>query len=245
MDYFLFYNNLTYNFYIRNYPYFFEFTSHRKYFIKYNNPTSTNKGQLHLWAYKKLLGKNSLSVESDIINKFNFTNIRRIEPFSGFFNRRDNNNSDFVSNLILKDFNIRLFLQLKNSKTLLNLMNKFFNFNLIEFSNLKYYIEGYSEVMAIKSVYEYRFSNSSFKNINDFMSSIFKTKVENILFFEENFKIFNYDIIFNIYKGIEKVFFFKDLFNCNNLYYKFNSSSFKFFNKLFDIYIYVFESMPF
>jgi hypothetical protein len=43
IDYFLFLKGYTFNIYIRNYEYFFEFVSHKKFFIKYNNPASINK----------------------------------------------------------------------------------------------------------------------------------------------------------------------------------------------------------
>jgi hypothetical protein len=43
IDYFLFIKGYTFNIYIRNYEYFFEFVSHKKFFLKYNNPASINK----------------------------------------------------------------------------------------------------------------------------------------------------------------------------------------------------------
>jgi len=46
IDYFIFLKDLTYNFYIRNCDYFFEFASQRKFFLKYNNPASINRGSL-------------------------------------------------------------------------------------------------------------------------------------------------------------------------------------------------------
>jgi hypothetical protein len=48
IDYFIFLKGLTFNFYIRNCNYFFEFISQRKLFLKYNNPTSLNKGSISI-----------------------------------------------------------------------------------------------------------------------------------------------------------------------------------------------------
>jgi hypothetical protein len=132
--------------------------------------------------------------------------------------------------------------KLKNSDNFFSSINKFFNFNLIDFYNLKNKIESYKNVMAVKSVYEYRFANSSFKTMSEFMLTIFKTSLENYIYFDELYKNFNYTILFNIFSQFEKNFFFESFFNVNEkIYLKFYLQFLRFFSKLFKIRIYFFH----
>ena len=66
--------------------------------------------------------------------------------------------------------------------------------------------------MAVKSVYEYRFANSSFKTMEEFMLTIFKTPLENHIYFDELYKNFNYVILLNIFSQFEKKYFFWKFF---------------------------------
>jgi hypothetical protein len=242
IDYFLFLKDLTYNFYIRNCSYFFEFASQRKFFLKYNNPASTNKGSLAMFDYDKLYKKYLLFPPENLNNDFNLYNIERVEPFFNFYNKNYNKNIDYVSSLLLKDFNIRFLYKLNKSKQFFFSINKFFDFNLIDFYNLKNRLESYKDVMAIKSVYEYRFSNSSFKTMDEFMLTIFKTPLENYIYFDDLYKNLNYTIIFNILKNLEKKYFFQDFFNINNKKSLKKYSLFLlFFSRLFKSRIYFFK----
>ena len=216
IDYFLFIKDFTYNYYIRNCSYFFEFASHRKFFLKYNNPASINKGNLNMYDYDKLYKKYLLFPPNNINNDFNLYNIIRIEPFFNFYKKKKDNNMNSILNLFFKNFNIKFLYKLKKSNYFFNSINKFFDFNLIDFYNLKNRLESYKDVMAIKSVYEYRFANSSFKTMDEFMLTIFKTSLENYLYFDELYRNLNYSIIFNIFKDFEKNYIFKDFFNINN-----------------------------
>jgi len=131
---------------------------------------------------------------------------------------------------------------LNNSNHFFNSINKFFDFNLLDFYNLKNRLGSYNEVMSIKSVYQYRYANSSFKTMDEFMLTIFKTPLENYLYFNEAYKTYSYFIIFNMFLDVEKRFFFIDLFNINNKKYIKNYSNFyRFFIRLFKIYTYIFE----
>jgi len=104
IDYFLFIKDFTYNYYIRNCSYFFEFASHRKYFLKYNNPASINKGNLNMYDYDKLYKKYLLFPPNNINNDFNLYNIIRIEPFFNFYKKKKDNNMNSILNLFFKNF---------------------------------------------------------------------------------------------------------------------------------------------
>jgi len=145
-------------------------------------------------------------------------------------------------NYFFKDFNIKFLYKLKNSDRFFFSINKFFNFNLIDLYNYKNKVESYKDVMSIKSVYEYRFANSSFKTMEEFMFTIFKTPLENYIYFDDFYKNINYLILLNIFNKIEKIFFFEDFFNINNkVYYKFLYQFLRFFGKLIKIRIYFFQ----
>jgi hypothetical protein len=213
IDYFIFIKDFTYNFYIRNCSYFFEFASQRKFFLKYNNPASVNKGSLNMFDYDKLYKKTLLFAPNNINNDFNLYNTTRVEPFFNFYQKK---NKNVIINLFLKNFNIKFLHKLNKSDHFYFSINKFFDFNLIDFYNLKNRLESYKDVMAIKSAYEYRFANSSFKTMDEFMLTIFRTSLENYLYFDELFKNFNYIIVFSIFKDFEKKYFLQDFFNINS-----------------------------
>jgi len=241
IDYFIFFKNFTYNYYIKNFPYFYTFSSQRKIFLKYNNPASVNRGTLSLWHYDQLFNK-YLLLKNNINSDLNLFDIERVEPFFNFGNKKNKKMLNYLSNLFLKDFNFKFLYKLKNSDHFFYSINKFFDFNLIDFYNLKNRLDSYKDVMLIKSVYVYRFANSSFKNMDEFMLTIFKTPLENYIYFNELYKGFSYNIIYNIFLKFEKNFFFFNFFNNKNmLYIKNYSNFFRFFNRLFKIYIYFFK----
>jgi hypothetical protein len=157
-----------------------------------------------------------LFLPSNINNYFNLFNINKDEPFFNF-NKKDEKNESFLLNLFFKDFNIKFLHKLNISENFTSSINKFFNFNLIDFYNYKNRLESYKDVMAIKSVYEYRFANSSFKSMDEFIITIFKTSLENFIYFDDLYKNFNYSIVLNIFKKVENNFFFKDIYNIYNL----------------------------
>jgi hypothetical protein len=96
--------------------------------------------------------------------------------------------------------------------------------------------------MAVKSVYEYRFANSSFKTIEEFMLTIFKTPLENYIYFDDLYKNFNYTILYNMFSQFEKNFFFENFFNVNEKkFLKFYLQFLRFFSRLFKIRIYFFH----
>jgi hypothetical protein len=96
--------------------------------------------------------------------------------------------------------------------------------------------------MAIDSVYEYRFANSAFKTMEEFILTIFKSPLENLIFFNEFYKEGSYNIIHNIYKNIEKKYFFKDIYNYYNFkYLKHYFFIFRLFNRIFRTRIYFFK----
>jgi hypothetical protein len=99
--------------------------------------------------------------------------------------------------------------------------------------------------MAIKSVYEYRFANSSFKTMDEFMSSIFKTSLENYIYFNDAHKNSSYNILSNILIKIEKKNFLVNLYDFNNIEVKNYYELYKFFNRLFKISLYIFKFNPF
>jgi hypothetical protein len=185
-------------------------------------------------------------LNNNINNNFNFINVDRIEPFYNYYYRRNKINLNYFIELFFKDFNVKFLYKINHSNDLFYSINKFFDFNLMNFNNFKNRFDSYKDVMAIKSVYQYRFANSSFKTMDEFMLTIFKTPLENYLYFNEAYKNYSYDIIFNIFIELEKIFFFKDLFNNNNNRYKKSYSNiYKYFNKLFKIYIYFLKFNPF
>jgi hypothetical protein len=241
IDYFIFFNNFTYNYYIKNYPYFYTFSSQRKIFLRYNNPASVNRGALSMWYYDQLF-KKYLILKKNINSDLNLFDIERVEPFFNFGNKKNKKMLNYLSNLFLKDFNFKFLYKLQKSNHFFYSINKFFDFNLIDFYNLKNRLDSYKDVMLIKSVYVYRFANSSFKNMDEFMLTIFKTPLENFIYFNELYKGFSYNIIYNIFLKFEKKFFFFNFFNNKNrLYIKNYSNFFRFFNRLFKIYIYFFK----
>ena len=241
IDYFIFIKGFTYNSYIRNYNYFYEMSSQRKFFLIYNNPTSTNKGSLTIWNYDKLYKKYILFPPSNINNYFNLLNLKKDASFFNF-NKKDEKNETYLWNLFFKDFNIKFLYKINSSNYFYFSINKFFNFNLIDFYNYKNRLESYKDVMAIKSVYEYRFANSSFKTMDEFASTIFKTSLENFIYFDDLYKDFNYSVVLNIYKKIENKFFFKDFYNIyNKKNLKKNLQFLKFLSRLVKIRIYFFK----
>jgi hypothetical protein len=241
IDYFLFIKDFTYNFYIRNCSYFFEFASQRKLFLIYNNPAAINKGFLNLFNYDKLYKKFLLFPPNNINNDFNLYNIKRFEPFFNFYNNKYNNKESIIA-LFLKNLNIKFLYKLNKSDHFFFSINKFFNFNLIDFYNYKNRLESYKDVMAIKSAYEYRFANSSFKTIDEFILTIFKTPLENFIYFDDLYKNLNYSIVLNIFQNFEKNYFFKDFFNIKNRYIWTKYLHFlRFFSRLFKLRIYFFK----
>jgi hypothetical protein len=124
----------------------------------------------------------------------------------------------------------------------LSSINKFFEFNLINYHNLINKIESYKDVMAIDSVYEYRFANSAFKTMNEFILTIFKTPLENYIYFDYLNKKYSYNIILNIYKEIEKNSFFEDIINLkNDKINVFFLQFLRFFSRLTKLRIYSFK----
>jgi hypothetical protein len=241
IDYFIFIKGFTYNSYIRNYNYFYEMSSQRKLFLIYNNPTSTNKGSLTIWNYDKLYKKYMLFPPSNINNYFNLLKLKKDASFFNF-NKKEEKNETYLWSLFFKDFNIKFLHKINSSNYFYFSINKFFNFNLIDFYNYKNRLESYKDVMAIKSVYEYRFANSSFKTMDEFASTIFKTSLENFIYFDDLYKNFNYTIVLNIYKKIENKFFFKDFYNIyNKKNLKKNLQFLKFLSRLVKIRIYFFK----
>ena len=243
IDYFFFIKNFTYNFYIRNCDYFFEFASQRKYFLKYNNPASINRGSLTMWNYDKLYKQYLLFPPNNINDDLNLFNLdKNLNHFFSFNYKNSNKKINYIINFFIKDFNIKFLYKLNSSNNFFSSINKFFNFNLIDFYNIKNKIESYKNVMAVKSVYEYRFANSSFKTMEEFMLTIFKTPLENLIYFDDLYKNFNYIILSNIFSKFEKNFFFENFFNINKKKFsKFYLHFVRFFSKLFKIRIYFFQ----
>jgi hypothetical protein len=189
-----------------------------------------------------LLFKKYLLLKNNLSSDLNLFDIERVEPFFNFGNKKNQKMLDYLSNKFLKNFNFKFLYKLQHSDHFFYSINKFFDFNLIDFYNLKNRLDSYKDVMLIKSVYEYRFANSSFKNMDEFMVTIFKTPLENYIYFNELYKGFSYNIIYDIFLEFEKKFFFFNFYNNNNiLYIKNYSNFFRFFNRLFKIYIYFFK----
>jgi hypothetical protein len=152
---------------------------------------------------------------------------------------------EYYSKLFIKDFNIKFLYKINYSEKFFDSINKFFDFNLIHFYNYKNRLDSYKDVMAIKSVYQYRFANSSFKTMDEFMSTIFKTSLENYIYFNDTYKNYSYNILSNILIEVEKKNFLGNFFNYNNIEVNTCFNLYKFFNRLFKIYIYVFKFSPF
>lgn len=243
IDYFIFLKFFTYNFYIRSCNYFFEFASHRKYFLIYhNNPASINKGSLATWDNDKLYKSLLILLPHNINKNFNFYNMKELDLFSSFFYRKYDKKIREIMQYFGDDFNIRFLHKLKNSSNYLFSINKFFNYNLIDFYNLKNKVESYKNVMAINSVYEYRFANSSFKTMEEFLITIFKTPLEYYRYFSDLYKNFSYNVIFNIFNKYKKYFFFEDLFNCDKISkLTFYLHFLRFFCRLFNVKIFFFK----
>lgn len=242
VDYFIFLKDLTFNFYIRNCDYFFEFPSQRKLFLRYNNPTSLNKGSLTLWNYDKLYKKILLIFKNNINDSFNLYKIKTTESFFNFYYENKNSDFKFLLESFFNNLNIKFIYKIKISDPFFFTISKFFKFNLMDFYNLKNKLESYKNVMEINSVYEYRYANSSFKTMEEFTLAIFKTPLENYLYFNDLYKNFSYNIIFNIFKNIENIFFFKDLYNILNFkQFKYFLTFFKLFIKLSKIKMYFFK----
>ena len=243
IDYFLFMKDFTYNYYIRNCNYFFEFISQRKLFLKYNNPASINRGSLAMRDYDKLYKKYLLTAPySNINDDLDLFNMERDEPFFNFYYKNFNESLAYIKDLYLKDLNVNFLYKLRTSDHFFYSINKFFDFNLIEFYNLKNKLDSYKDVMAINSVYEYRFSNSSFKTMEEFMLTIFQTPLENYLYFDDLYRNFSYDIVFDVYNKISKNLFFKDIYHMNdNDNFKYYLNFLKIFSRLFKIRIYFFQ----
>jgi hypothetical protein len=185
-----------------------------------------------------------LFLPSNINDDFNFFNMNDVESFYSFYNKNkeDEENNDYISNLLSKDFNIKFLYKLNKSKNLFFSINKFFDFNLIDFYNYRNRLESYKNVMAINSVYEYRFSNSSFKTIEEFILTIFKTPLDYLIYFDDLYKNLNYNIVSNIYKKVENNFFFKDIYNINSKRtYKYYLNFLRFFSRLFKMRVYFFK----
>src|ERR1700761_4169335 len=163
-------------------------------------------------------------MKNDMNRKLDLFDIKRFEPFFNYYYRRNNFDSPYMIDLFFKDFNIRFLYKLNNSGSFFSSINKFFFFNLIDFSNMKNTLESYKNVMAIESVYEYRFANSAFKTMEEFISIIFKSPLENVIFFNEFYKESSYNIIYNIYNYLKHYFFI-----------------FRFFNRIFGMRIYFFK----
>jgi hypothetical protein len=239
IDYFIFLKGLTFNFYIRNCDYFFYFISQRKLFLKYNNPTCLNRGSLTIWDYDKLYKKLLLLYRVDLNNNFNFLNVNKFEPFLNVYCKK-NKNLKYIMDLFLKNYDVKFLYKIKSSEAFFYSINKFFNFNLINFYNLKSRLDSYKHVMSIDSVYEYRFANSSFKTMDEFMVTIFKTPLENYMFYNDFYKELSYDIVFKNLMDINRNFFFQD-FNNNKLNYKFFFLLLKYCSKLFKTRIFFFK----
>lgn len=183
-----------------------------------------------------------LFAPNNINNDLNLFNVERFEPFFNFYNKNFSENFNHISNLFFKDFNLNFLYKLKNSNHFFNSINKFFDFNLINFYNLKNKMESYKNLMAIKSVYEYRFANNAFNDIEELIFIMFKTPLDNYIYFNELYKNLNYIIFFNIFSKFEKNFFFEDLFNFNKKnFFQFFLHFLRFFSKLFKIRIYFFQ----
>jgi hypothetical protein len=181
-------------------------------------------------------------MQNDMNRKLNLFDIKRFEPFFNYYYRRNNFDSQYMIDLLFKDFNIKFLYKLKYSDSFFFSINKFFFFNLMDFSNMKNTIESYKNVMATESVYEYRFANSAFKTMEEFILTIFKSPLENVIFFNEFYKENSYNIIHNIYKNIEKNYFFKDFYNYYNYnYFKHYIFFLKYFNRVFKLRIYFFK----
>lgn len=243
IDYFFFLKNFTYNFYVRSMPYFFTFSSQRKLFISYMNAASSNKGVLSMWEYNQLFNRGLLFIKKTNINDIlNLWDLERFEPFFNFFNNKNKKNTNFIFSSFFSDFNIKFLYKLKKTDEFYYSINKFFDFNLIDFYNKKNKYDCYKDVMKIESVYQYRFANSSFMTMDEFMIAIFKTPLENYIYFDKIYKNYSYNIISEIYKKVENNFFFFDLFNITNIKRVENYSSFlKLFTRVFKLNIFFFK----
>lgn len=243
IDYFFFLKNFTYNFYVRSLPYFFNFSSQRKLFITYMNAASLNKGVLSMWEFNQLFNRGLFFIKKTNINDIlNLWDLDRFEPFFNFFNNKDKENTRFIFNSFFRDFNIKVLYKLKKVDQFYYSINKFFDFNLIDFYNRKNRYDCYKDVMKIESVYQYRFANSSFMTMDEFMISIFKTPLENYIYFDKIYKNYSFNILIEIYRKIERNFFFFDLINIDNISRVKNYSSFlKNFSRVFKIKIFTYK----
>jgi hypothetical protein len=197
-----------------------------------------------MWNYDKLYKKNLLFLPNNINENFNLFNTNSDESFFNYYSEDEKSveNIDYIIDLFSKDFNIKFLYKINLSNKFFFSINKFFDFNLIDFYNYKNQLESYKNVMAINSVYEYRFANSSFKSMNEFILTIFKTFLENFIYFDDLYKNINYSIVLNVYEEVKKNYFFKDIYNINNIN---NKKTYLYFlkstNRLFNICIYFFK----
>ena len=207
------------------------------------NAASLNKGVLSMWEFNQLFNRGLFFIKKTNINDIlNLWDIDRFEPFFNFFNNKDQKNTRFILNSFFSDFNIKFLSKLRKVDQFHYSINKFFDFNLIDFYNKKNRYDCYKDVMKIESVYQYRFANSSFMTMDEFMIAIFKTPLENYIYFDKIYKNYSYHIIIEIYKKIDKNFFFFDLINITNIKRSENYSSFlKLFSRAFKINIFFFK----
>lgn len=243
IDYFFFFKNFAYNFYIRNIPYFFFFSSQRQLFIRYMNATSYNKGSLSMWEFDYLFKRSFFFIKKNNMNhNLNLWNIERLDNFFNFFYKKDNFNNKHIINNYLNNFNIKFLKKIKESNKFFYSIDKFFYFNLLDFYNEKNRYEGYKDVMKIESVYQYRFANSSFRTMDEFMIAIFKTPMENYVYFDKVYRDCSYAVVFEIYKKMEKNFFWMDLFHINNIHYaQLFEKILKYSTRVFKIKIFFFK----
>lgn len=219
------------------------FSSQRKLFLKYNNPTSFNKGSLALRGFDKLYKNSSLSLKKNFNKNFNLFSSKNIGLF---FNCLYKNVPKKIFSAFFKDMNVKFLYKLNSSSSFLTVIGKFFDFNLMDFYNLKNKFDSYKHVMRIESVYAYKFANNAFKTIDEFVFTIFKTPYEVHWYFNIIYKEYSFNIVYNIFVKMEKFFFLFDLFNSNNgNYIRSYSNIYRFFNKLSRIYMYTFNYLPF
>jgi len=178
--------------------------------------------------------------QTNINDNLNLFDLERVEPFFNYYYKKNKLNLDYVINLFSKDFNLKFLYKLNNSDHFFSSINKFFDFNLLDFYNLKNRFESYKDVMAINSVYEYRFANNSFKTMEEFILTIFKTPLENYIYFNELYKNYSYKIISSIFSTVEKNGFFNDLMN-NDKFLSNHYNLFNFYSRLFKMRTYVFK----
>lgn len=196
--------------------------------------------------FDKFYKNSSLSLESNFNKSFNLFSVNHLGLFFNCFYKRNKEISRKIFSFFFKNLNIQFLDKLNSSSYFFGVINKFFDFNLVDFYNLRNKLDSYKYVMRIESVYAYKFSNNAFKTIDEFILTIFKTPHEVYLYFNSIYKEYSFSVVYDMFIKIERFFFLSDLFNNGNSSYVRNYSNiYRFFNKLSRIYIYAFNYLPF